>query len=97
MARNFKIIGTSFAFAEDKSAQVVDSLSSEELEHLKLFTDRSQPNHHSLVHRRHHIHHLAKEMLKKNKLPVPVFMTVFFCRKGKLPLHYRTQSQKLAV
>ncbi|CEJ54125.1 hypothetical protein PMG11_00447 [Penicillium brasilianum] len=97
MARNFKIIGTSFAFAEDKTDQVVEALSSDELEHLKLYTDRSRPYHHSLIHRRHHIHHLAKEMIKKNKMPVPLFMTGLFCKKGKPPHHHLPQSQKFVV
>jgi nucleoside-diphosphate-sugar epimerase len=97
IARELKIIGTSFAFAEDKTDQVVETLSSEELGQLKLFTDRSQPYHHSLIHRRHHIHHLAKEMVKRNKLPVPVCMTGLFCRKGKPARHYQTQSEKVTV
>lgn len=96
MARDFKIIGTSFAFAEDKTDQVAETLSSNELEHLKLYTDRSRPYHHTLIHRRHHIHYLAKEMAKKNRLPVPVCMAGLFCRKGKPPHKSQTQRGKVA-
>ncbi|KAJ5157107.1 Male sterility NAD-binding [Penicillium canariense] len=92
IARNFKIIGTSFAFAEDKSDQVADTLTSDDLEHLNLFADRSRPYHHSLIHRRHHIHHLAKQMAKKNK--IPACMAGLFCHKGKPPQHHQIQNEK---
>jgi hypothetical protein len=95
MARDFKIIGTSFAFAEDKTDQVAETLGSKELEHLKLYTDCSRPYHHTLIHRRHHIHYLAKEMARKNRLPVPVCMAGLFCRKGKPPHKYQTQREKV--
>ena len=84
LAKNFKIIGTSFAFAEDKTDALADRLSADEQKQLKLYADRSQPYSHSLIHRRHHIHHVARQLAKKNKLPG--FAVGIFCRKGAPPV-----------
>ena len=84
IARNFKIIGTSFAFAEDKTIQAAGNIDSEELEHLKLFAKRDQP--YSLVHRRHHINHVARQMAKKSRWPA--CSIDLLCRKGKAPVHF---------
>lgn len=83
IARNFKIIGTSFAFAEDKTEQAAEKVSPDDMEHLRLFADRSQP--YSLVHRRHHVHHEARQMAKKSKWPV--CSVGLLCRKGKPPTY----------
>ncbi|KAJ5246004.1 hypothetical protein N7468_000987 [Penicillium chermesinum] len=81
MAKNFKIIGTSFAFKEGKTDRVAELLGPEQTKRLRLYADRSQPYSHSLVHRRHHIHRMAKQLAKKNKLPA--FSVGLLCRKGK--------------
>ncbi|KAJ5678734.1 hypothetical protein N7462_006978 [Penicillium macrosclerotiorum] len=86
LARSFKIIGTSFAFAEDKTDQVAETLSSENSENLKLYADRSKPYHHTLISRRHHIHDMAKYMAKKKKWPACT--AGLFCRKGNPPAHH---------
>lgn len=83
IAREFKIIGTSFAFAEGKTVDVAARLGAEERDGLNLFADRSEP--YSLVHRRVHIHRLAKQMSRKTKWPA--FSVGLLCRKGKVPLH----------
>lgn len=84
IAREFKIIGTSFAFAEGKTVAVAERLTSEERDTVVLFADRSKP--YSLVHRRHHIHHLAKQMARKSKWPA--CSVGLLCRKGKPPVHH---------
>lgn len=85
MAKNFKIIGTSFAFREDKTDQVAKELGPEQTKHLRLYADRSQPYSHSLIHRRHHIRRMAQQMAKKNKMPA--FSAGLLCRKGKPFMH----------
>jgi fatty acyl-CoA reductase len=79
MARKFKIIGTSFAFSEQKTVQVAQKLGASEKENLHLFADRSKP--YSLHLRRHHIHHQAVEVAKKKNWPA--CSVRLFCRKGK--------------
>jgi hypothetical protein len=81
IARSFKIIGTSFAFAEDKTIQVAKKIDSKEMEHLRLFSKRDQP--YSLAHRRHHINHVARQMAKKGRWPA--CSVGLLCRKGKAP------------
>ncbi|CAG8939728.1 unnamed protein product [Penicillium salamii] len=89
IARKFKIIGTSFAFSEQKTVEVLEKLGASEKENLHLFTDRSKP--YSLHLRRHHIHHQAVEVARKNKWPL--FSARLLCRKGKnVP-----QIEKIAV
>ncbi|KAJ5763626.1 hypothetical protein N7533_002307 [Penicillium manginii] len=75
VAKSLKIIGTSFAFSEEKTDLVAEKLNSD----LKLYADRSSP--YSLVHRRHHIHHLARQMAKKSRLPA--CSANILLRKGK--------------
>ncbi|KAJ5278834.1 Male sterility NAD-binding [Penicillium angulare] len=83
IARNFKIIGTSFAFADGRTDAVAEQLDSEAREGLHLYADRSKPYHHSLIHRRHHIHNAARQIARKSRLPV--CSVGLFCRKGKHP------------
>jgi hypothetical protein len=78
MARRFKIIGTSFAFSEEKTVLVAEKLGSHKGD-LMLFADRSLP--YSLHLRRHHIHHMAVQHAKTNKWPA--CYAKVFCRKGK--------------
>lgn len=85
LAKNFKIIGTSFAFAEDKTDEIAKKLSAEDLKQLKLYADRSRPYSHSLIHRRHHIHDVARQLVKKTKWPA--FAAAIVCRKGTPPVH----------
>jgi nucleoside-diphosphate-sugar epimerase len=75
VAKSLKIIGTSFAFSEEKTDILAEKLNSD----LKLYADRSSP--YSLVHRRHHIHHLARQMAKKSRLPA--CSANILLRKGK--------------
>jgi nucleoside-diphosphate-sugar epimerase len=75
VAKSLKIIGTSFAFSEEKTDLLAEKLNSD----LKLYADRSSP--YSLVHRRHHIHHLARQMAKKSRLPA--CSANILLRKGK--------------
>jgi hypothetical protein len=82
IARRFKIIGTSFAFSEEKTAQVAEKLGGRK-EDLMLFADRSLL--YSLHLRRHHIHHMAVQHAKTNKWPA--FYAKMFCRKGKPVSH----------
>ncbi|KAJ5629942.1 hypothetical protein N7528_003599 [Penicillium herquei] len=82
MARNFKIIGTSFAFADDKTDAIAKQLGTEKEEY-HLYADRSKPYHHSLIHRRHHIHNAARQLAKKSRLPR--CSVSLLCRKGKHP------------
>lgn len=67
IAREFKIIGASFAFADDKTVELAEQLTPETMNSLSLFADRSRP--YSLVHRRHHIHQMAKHMAQKTVWP----------------------------
>lgn len=90
IAREFKIIGTSFAFAEGKTEAVAERLSSER-DDLALFANRSSP--YSLAHRRHHIHYLAKQMTKGSKLPG--CSVGLFCRKGKPPVQQINEKVKI--
>lgn len=83
MARSFKIIGTSFAFSDKKTDAVVEKLNSAEREQLHLYADRSKPYHHSLIHRRHHIHGAAQQIAKKSG--IPRCSVRLFCRKGRHP------------
>ncbi|KAJ5084732.1 hypothetical protein NUU61_009311 [Penicillium alfredii] len=83
LARFFKIIGTSFAFSDEKTIRLAETLSSEKGEKLNLFADRSQP--YSLAARRHHIHQVAVQTAKKKKMPG--FFVSLFCRKGKSLTH----------
>ncbi|KAJ5586840.1 uncharacterized protein N7459_002605 [Penicillium hispanicum] len=85
MARSFKIIGTSFAFSDEKTDKAVEMLSPEDRKHLRLFADRSKPYSHSLIHRRHHIHDIARQLAKKNRWPA--FSVGLLCRKGMPPVH----------
>ncbi|KAJ6037224.1 hypothetical protein N7540_001503 [Penicillium herquei] len=82
MARNFKIIGTSFAFADDKTDAIAKQLGAEK-EELHLYADRSKPYHHTLIHRRHHIHNAARQLAKKSRWPR--CSVSLLCRKGKHP------------
>ncbi|KAJ5893413.1 hypothetical protein N7495_005104 [Penicillium taxi] len=84
-AQMFKIIGTSFAFSEKRTEELADKLSEEETEHLKLFADRSKPYSHTLVHRRHHITLVARQIAKKKKLPA--CLVRLLCRNGKPPIY----------
>ena len=84
IARNFKIIGTSFAFSEDKTIQAAEKIDSKELEHLKLFAKRDQP--YSMAHRRHHINHVARQMAKKSRWPI--CSVGLLTRKGKSPVPF---------
>ncbi|KAJ6119341.1 hypothetical protein N7523_003621 [Penicillium sp. IBT 18751x] len=79
IARNFKIIGTSFAFSEHKTIEAAEKIESKELQHLKLFAKRDKP--YSMAHRRHHIHHVARQMAKKSRWPV--CSVGLLTRKGK--------------
>ncbi|OQE17496.1 hypothetical protein PENFLA_c024G09104 [Penicillium flavigenum] len=79
MARRFKIIGTSFAFSQERTVKAVEKLGDGEKENLQLFADRSKP--YSLHLRRHHIRHQAIEVAKKKKWPI--FSASLLCRKGK--------------
>lgn len=81
VAREFKIIGTSFAFAEGKTVDVAARLGVGEREGLNLFADRSEP--YSLVQRRVHIHRLARQMSRKMKWPA--CSARLLCRRGKAP------------
>lgn len=92
LAKNFKIIGTSFAFAEDKTDEIAEKLGADELKLLKLYADRSQPYSHSLIHRRHHIHDVARQLVKKSKWPA--FAAGIFCRKGSPPVHFNQKAIK---
>lgn len=92
LAKNFKIIGTSFAFAEDKTDEIAEKLGADELKLLKLYADRSQPYSHSLIHRRHHIHDVARQLVKKSKWPA--FAAGIFCRKGSPPVHFNQKAVK---
>lgn len=85
MAKNFKIIGTSFAFQEEKTDRVAEELGPERAKHLRLYADRSKPYLHSLIHRRHHIHRMARQLAKKSRLPA--FSVGLLCRKGKPFMH----------
>ncbi|KGO74835.1 Male sterility, NAD-binding [Penicillium italicum] len=78
-ARRFKIIGTSFAFSQERTVRVAEKLSAKEKENLQLFADRSSP--YSLRLRRHHIHRQAVEVAKKKKWPL--CSARLLCRKGK--------------
>ncbi|KAJ5085979.1 hypothetical protein N7532_010750 [Penicillium argentinense] len=89
VAKNLKIIGTSFAFSEEKTDLIAEKLDDR---NLKIYADRSQPYHNSLVHRRHHIHNLAREMAKKSRLPA--CSAGILLRKGKPPVHL---DKKVAV
>lgn len=80
VAKSLKIIGTSFAFSEEKTEIVAEKLNDDTL---RLYADRSQP--YSLVHRRHHIHQLARQMAKKSRLPA--CSAAILLRKGKPPVH----------
>lgn len=80
VAKSLKIIGTSFAFSEEKTEIVAEKLNDDSL---RLYADRSQP--YSLVHRRHHIHQLARQMAKKSRLPA--CSAAILLRKGKPPVH----------
>jgi fatty acyl-CoA reductase len=84
IARNFKIIGTSFAFSEEKTIEVAEKIDSKELEHLKLFAKRDLP--YSLAHRRHHIKHVARQMAKKSRWPA--CSVGFLTKKGKLSVPF---------
>lgn len=75
VAKSLKIIGTSFAFSEGKTDFLAEKINSD----FKLYADRSRP--YSLVHRRHHIHHLARQMAKKSRLPA--CSASILLRKGK--------------
>ena len=79
MARKFKIIGTSFAFSERKTVAVAEKLGAPGKEDFHLFADRSKP--YSLHLRRHHIHHQAVEVARKNKWPL--CSARLLCRKAK--------------
>lgn len=83
MARRFKIIGTSFAFSQERTVKAAEKLGAEEKKNLQLFADRSTP--YSLHLRRHHIHHQAVEVAKKKKWPA--CYARLFCRKGKPAAH----------
>lgn len=83
MARKFKIIGTSFAFSEQKTVEAAELLGASEKESFHLFADRSSP--YSLRLRRHHIHHQAVEVAKKKNWPL--FSARLLCRKGKPMAH----------
>lgn len=84
MARNFKIIGTSFAFADGRTDALAEELDSKVEVDLHLYADRSKPYHHSLIHRRHHIYSAARQIARKSRLPA--CSVGLFCRKGKHPV-----------
>ncbi|OQE39356.1 hypothetical protein PENCOP_c007G07424 [Penicillium coprophilum] len=79
IARRFKIIGTSFAFSQERTVKAVEKLGTGERESLQLFADRSNP--YSLRLRRHHIYHQAVQVAKMKKWPL--WSVRLFCRKGK--------------
>ncbi|KAJ5964248.1 uncharacterized protein N7479_004124 [Penicillium vulpinum] len=83
MARQFKIIGTSFAFSQERTVRAVEKLGAREMEDLQLFADRSKPC--SLRLRRHHIYHQAVQVAKRKKWPV--WSARLLCRKGKPVAH----------
>ena len=83
MARRFKIIGTSFAFSQERTVRAAEKLGDKEKENLQLFADRSKP--YSLNLRRHHIHLQAIEVAKKKKWPL--CYARLLCRKGKSVAH----------
>lgn len=82
MARIFKIIGASFAFAEGKTVNVLEKL--DDGDHVRLFAART--GEYSLVDRRHHIRHLGLQMAKR-KMNWPVWIVKLVTRK--LPRDYR--------
>ncbi|KAJ5929036.1 hypothetical protein N7454_006884 [Penicillium verhagenii] len=94
MARDFKIIGTSFAFSDEKTDALGKVVSAEEIKKLILYADRSKPYHHSMVHRRHHIHGAAREQAKKSGWPV--CSVRFLCRKGTPPVLMNKLNEKVA-
>lgn len=67
IGKEFKILGTSFAFEDDKTVNLADSLTPHMRNSLRLFADRSLP--YSLIHRRHHIHQMAKHTAGKTVWP----------------------------
>ncbi|KAJ5142749.1 uncharacterized protein N7515_001536 [Penicillium bovifimosum] len=77
IAQRYKIIGTSFAFAQDETLRVVEQLGDFEEEGLYLFADRSKP--YSLHLRRHHILHHAMQLAKEKKWPA--CLARLLCRK----------------
>ncbi|QQK39689.1 Male sterility, NAD-binding [Penicillium digitatum] len=85
VARRFKIIGTSFAFSQERTLRATEKLSAEEKKNLQLFADRSKP--YSLHLRRHQIHHHAVEVAKKKKWPL--CSAGLLCRKGR-PVAHKT-------
>ncbi|KAJ5803470.1 uncharacterized protein N7503_005920 [Penicillium pulvis] len=92
MARDFKIIGTSFAFSDEKTDALVKTINAEDCEKLILYADRSKPYHHSMVHQRHHIHNAARSLAKKTRWPV--CSVRFLCRKGPSPLQMNHVNEK---
>lgn len=87
MARIFKIIGTSFAFKEDKTVKILEKLDEDEKGSLKLFADRSTP--YSLVSRRHHIRHLGVQMAKEKRWPT--CLVKLLSRNGRPHAHLGEQ------
>lgn len=85
MARIFKIIGASFAFAEGKTVDVLEKL--DDKEHLRLFA--AQTGEYSLVDRRHHIRHIGFQMAKRKK-NWPLWMVKLATRK--LPRDHRRET-----
>ncbi|KAJ5400805.1 hypothetical protein N7465_011294 [Penicillium sp. CMV-2018d] len=83
MARRFKLIGTSFAFSQERTVRAAEKLGDKEKENLQLFADRSKPYYLNL--RRHHIRLQAIEVAKRKKWPL--CYARLLCRKGKSVAH----------
>ncbi|CAI7621227.1 unnamed protein product [Penicillium glandicola] len=83
MGRRFKIIGTSFAFSQERTVKVAEKLGAGEKENLQLFADRSKP--YSLHLRRYHIRYQAVQVAKQRKWPL--WSARLLCRKGKPVVH----------
>jgi hypothetical protein len=92
MARDFKIIGTSFAFSDDKTDALMEKISAEESDKFLLYADRSKPYHHTMVHQRHHIHNAARSLAKKTGWPI--CSVRLLCRKGQSSLQMNQPNEK---
>ncbi|KAJ5746599.1 hypothetical protein N7520_011781 [Penicillium odoratum] len=92
IARDFKIIGTSFAFLDGKTDALVEGISAEEMGMLILYADRSKPYHQTMIHRRHHIHSAARVLAKKTLWPACAVRLL--CRKGTSPVMMKQLNEK---
>ncbi|KAK0542846.1 hypothetical protein OC845_006415 [Tilletia horrida] len=67
LARIFKIIGASYNFAEEKTVQLAQTLTADELVDLSLFMDK--PTQYSLANRRDQIREIGAEFAKRKGWP----------------------------